>query len=394
MPILAAVVGAAVIGRFAAVDPPSPEDVVTGSDSASPAPRAQPSPSPRPSPTPRPSPLGAWSQLEPEPFEPRYSAATVWTGTHLIVWGGHRAHWPQRSEMAADGAMWDPQNRSWKRIPPAPMPTRQASAVTWTGEQLFVWGGADAVGHRADGATYHPSRGWTMLPPAPLSPRRGAAAITAGDETLVVGGWDNLGVLSDGAAYNAQTQQWRPLAPIPDPYGESLRATMLSRGPVFWAQNPYREPAPSPPLLYEMRRDEWRPLVRDSGAAAAFSSIVALGEEAYGLRGDAPPQLVRLRPGDDDWQVVRGVAHDDPWAQQVVAGGRFVFLVSPGPSLAVARLDTLTGAWEPLPIEASAWQEVTAVWTGEELLVRGTVRRPDQGPDAVEVRAIAWRENR
>ena len=56
----------------------------------------------------------------------------------------------------------------WHTLPPAPITARSQAAGVWTGHDLLVWGGSTSTTSYADGASYDPAqRTWTRLPAAP-----------------------------------------------------------------------------------------------------------------------------------------------------------------------------------------------------------------------------------
>jgi hypothetical protein len=69
-----------------------------------------------------------WRVLAPSPA-PAGGASAFWTGTRLLLWGGHR------------GYGYDPRANRWSPLPRAPMRSRDGSIVAWTGKALIVWGG-------------------------------------------------------------------------------------------------------------------------------------------------------------------------------------------------------------------------------------------------------------
>jgi hypothetical protein len=162
-----------------------------------------------------------WTELPPPP-EVRTGAATAWTGTELIVWGGH-AGFDERS-VAADGFAFDAMSRSWDSLSPSPLEARTLVASAWTGSELLVWGGwrgtygyAFAQGLLDDGAAYDPvSDRWRLLAPAPIE-GRAPLSVWTGREMLVWGTALRVeGRPRDGAAYDPATDTWRmiPEAPI------------------------------------------------------------------------------------------------------------------------------------------------------------------------------------
>jgi hypothetical protein len=116
-------------------------------------------------------------------------------------------------------------------LPPDQLGGRSRPTVTWTGQELVVWGGS---GHRgvnlrvhADGAGYDARTGrWGRLPLAPeaqLPDDDGAATVWTGREVLIWGGFTitdpvnnpNLGRPADGLAYDPARRTWRKLAARP-----------------------------------------------------------------------------------------------------------------------------------------------------------------------------------
>lgn len=168
------------------------------------------------------------------------TAATVWTGQELIVWGGAgrdlAAH--------ADGAAYDPRTGRWRPLPPAPqaqtLEKDRASGV-WTGRELLVWGGmAPVSGERAgsrpgDGLAYDPAtRAWRLLasPPRQLQPLARPAVWTG--HRLLVADADADHQLAGGGlrggAYDPLTDRWRLL-----PASPRLSAGRLLDRTVLWA---------------------------------------------------------------------------------------------------------------------------------------------------------------
>ncbi len=172
-------------------------------------------PSP-PSISPPSSPTG-WSEL-PAPPEVRSGAATAWTGSQLLVWGGYE-YVGGDEDPGADGFAFDAAAHRWQPLPPSPLEGRSGSAFAWTGQELLIWGGWDG-GFRdppffGDGAAYDPVAGtWRMLPAAPID-ARAAFSVWTGEELIVWGSTDRGARRLDGAAYNPATNAWRTIADAP-----------------------------------------------------------------------------------------------------------------------------------------------------------------------------------
>lgn len=88
-------------------------------------------------------PSQTWSKLPDPPIESRDGAVAVWTGDHLLVWGGTVGEIPSTgtpSRVRADGAAYDPAAGTWETLPPAPgdgglVPV----AAVWSGERMVIW---------------------------------------------------------------------------------------------------------------------------------------------------------------------------------------------------------------------------------------------------------------
>ena len=128
----------------------------------------------------------------------RQGFSSVWTGTHMLVWGGYGATEACRPRSCErdDGAAYDLNTNSWALMAPSGLSARGVHRAVWTGKEMVVWGGVDArVGggagppHVNDGAAYHPADGtWSQLPDSPLLGRQGHAMVWVGEKMVVWGG--------------------------------------------------------------------------------------------------------------------------------------------------------------------------------------------------------------
>jgi hypothetical protein len=92
----------------------------------------------------------------------RISAASVWTGTAMLIWGGSDCQGCGRPPVDG-GAAYNPATDRWTKLAPSPLtPTFTPSAV-WTGTQMVVL--AQGKAGRPHAATYDPATDtWTNLP--------------------------------------------------------------------------------------------------------------------------------------------------------------------------------------------------------------------------------------
>ena len=73
----------------------------------------------------------------------REVGALLWTGTHVLTWGGTSFDSSNATNIVFDdGALYDPVQDTWNAIPAnaASSPRRNSSAV-WTGSEMLIWGG-------------------------------------------------------------------------------------------------------------------------------------------------------------------------------------------------------------------------------------------------------------
>ncbi|MEN9674892.1 MAG: hypothetical protein RIS76_788 [Verrucomicrobiota bacterium] len=116
----------------------------------------------------------------------REGHAAVWTGTRLLVWGGHHFGTPLN-----DGAAYDPITDLWTPISAVGAPSaRSLPAGAWTGSEWVLVGGLTASGAASGGAAYTPATDtWRTLdnPGSPVA-RSGAASVWTGSEMILFGG--------------------------------------------------------------------------------------------------------------------------------------------------------------------------------------------------------------
>lgn len=153
----------------------------------------------------------AWTPMAPYPQTTetpgRHGFSSVWTGTHMLVWGGYAFTEACRRCVHDDGAAYDPNTDSWALMTRSGLSARGGHGAVWTGKEMVVWGGVDArVGggagppHVNDGAAYNPADGtWSQLPDSPLLGRGGHAMVWVGEKLVVWGGGADYTIHDDGA---------------------------------------------------------------------------------------------------------------------------------------------------------------------------------------------------
>lgn len=87
-----------------------------------------------------------------------YGHAGIWTGDHLIVWGG-RYH--NIDTYYTNLFRYEPESGVFDDVPPGPLSARELHSAVWTGSDMIIWGGffrrgplrsgaALAIGHAVD----------------------------------------------------------------------------------------------------------------------------------------------------------------------------------------------------------------------------------------------------
>ena len=311
-----------------------------------------------------------WSTLEPPPFA-RARPVSVWAETELFLWGGDT----DLAEAAhADGATFDPSSGRWTAVPAAPIGGRSSAAAVWTGEEVLVWGGWDSGGPVGDGAAYDPgARAWRVLPRAPLDPRDPAATVWTGREMIV---WGDTGRNSDdvsGAAYAPAADEWRTLPPAPFSLNQASAVWTGREMIVYGAQLDERNASKETHargIAYEPATDSWRVLATYPLSPQA-SSVVWTGKEM--LAWDYELHAGLYEPDSDAWRPVPdlplGFSECYPQGAPV---GSFVLAFHCGSS---ALFDLDAREWHVVPGRPAIYGQPTSA--GEVVLFAGAAHEGD-----------------
>jgi hypothetical protein len=137
----------------------------------------------------------------------RHSA--VWTGSEMIVWGGY--------DDATDthlhtGGRYNPATNTWTDITTTDAPSgRYWHTAVWTGSEMMVWGGHDGSVSLYSGGSYEPATDtWSyFVTVGAPEERQYHTAVWSGSEMIVWGG--SAGFLdcdNTGGRYNPTTRTW------------------------------------------------------------------------------------------------------------------------------------------------------------------------------------------
>lgn len=164
----------------------------------------------------------------------RNAAAVVWTGTHMLVWGGLGS-----GGVFNDGALYDPVTNTWTPISNLNAPVgRGRMSFVWTGHDLIVWGGEGSSGvFLGDGAIYDAENDtWrTMNILGAPSGRYKSGYVWTGSDLLVWGGWNSAGATGGGGKYNFASDTWTDIAGANDPGSRtSFEAIWTGNSMMVW----------------------------------------------------------------------------------------------------------------------------------------------------------------
>jgi hypothetical protein len=351
---------------------------------------------------------GRWTPLPVAPIAGRDDAATAWTGTQMLVWGGSSS---DGEHSYADGAAYDPLAHQWQVLPAGPLSARSSAASVWTGSQLFVWGGdlaSDAQQQKAadDGALYDPStRTWRSIAASPLSSRVDATALWTGSEVVVIGGTpavqtNSQRTLVDAAAYDPGTNTWHRLPAVPSRSGrvtDGLTAVATPGGIYAWLLWEHDVSTPDGGSVSSgVDLSRFYPGTgRWTGVAVAPPNVTGnplwtgsdvIMPAAQPFYGDVPGPYVpylngwRMDLSTDAWHKLPRGPVDAFGASSIWTGAALLSFnsesMSTGPHSntypgQAAAWDPATGRWTRLAAAPFAGADISVVWTGSQLIEWG-----------------------
>jgi hypothetical protein len=229
-----------------------------------------------------------WQPMAAAPIVPRGQAASAWTGTELIIWGGRTID----GELA-DGAAYDPATDTWRTIAAAPDGAAGPAVAAWTGDRVAVV----TTGSRFERfATYDPATDtWTDRTPPAFDVSR---AIWTGSQLVLVGS-RNAGSSSDPgvivARYDERDDRWHEIA-APAGVQIGVRSAWTGTEVVLWD---HRTTWAVDPVA-----ETWRDLGAPPVTASRLGWVAASDEAVMvGPRSAGGPAFVRLLP-DGAWTEV------------------------------------------------------------------------------------------
>jgi len=345
----------------------------------------------------------------------RSGQTAIWTGTEMIIWGGSDPYAMDLIDsVLKSGGRYNPTSDSWVPtggIADCPEP-RFLHVSAWTGNEMLIWGGCynlfDPFLDREllnSGALYTPATdSWTPISQGPDCPQARAfsVAVWDGREVIIWGGeiYDSSKgsacSTNTGGKYSPVLDKWtRTSVGSGCPYGTLWTSAvwtgreMIIWGGVWTCGNYYGYPWIGG--KYDPTTNTWSPISSgaDCPAGREWQSTVWTGTEMIVWGGgqvvngdlDTYDNGGRYNPLSDTWTAIPSspaspegrILDAAVWTgtEMIVWGG------DPGASTGYlntgGRYNPATNSWKPTSTVGapSNRAELTAVWTGKEMIVWG-----------------------
>jgi hypothetical protein len=323
--------------------------------------------------------------------EGRHDHSVVWTGTHMIVWGGDGGQGAGNA-LLNTGGRYNPATDSWTATSLVGAPdARFRHTAVWTNAQMIVWGGYNANVPFLGGGRYDPATNtWSEMsgtgaPEASEYDR----AIWTGSEMVV---WGFYGA----GRYNPGSDTWSSVTTTGAP-SPRFSATVVWTGSevIVWGGN---APPNNTPLntggRYHVASNTWtNTSTLGAPAARGYHQAVWTGSEmivwgGYGAGGQLLDTGGRYNPVTDTWTALPTTNAPAPRASTTtVWTGTHVTIwggfVAGTWSNTGASFDPVTSTWTPLTLTGAPSQRAahSAVWTGSEMIVWGGLTPPATVPN-------------
>jgi N-acetylneuraminic acid mutarotase len=320
--------------------------------------------------------------------------SAVWTGSEMIVWGGYNG-----STYINTGGRYNPATDSWTAniaTTGAPSGRGKHSAI-WTGTEMIIWGGYNGITTAIfnTGGRYNPAtNSWTATNTIGVpSARYLHTAIWTGNEMIVWGGGGApLFGTDTGGRYNPTADSWTATATTgaPSPRGQH---TVVWTGSemIVWGGNNFIGSIFNTGGRYNPATNSWT-VTNTTGAPSAryIHTTIWTGAEMIVWGGNTGGQFGDLNTGGrynptmDSWAVINTTespearsGHTIVWTgnEMIIWGGvrRFDYLNTGGRyNPVVDKWITITTTGTPI-----SRYDHTAVWTGAEMIILGGVAVTD-----------------
>ena len=314
----------------------------------------------------------------------RRAHTAVWTGTEMLVWGG------SSGSVFGDGARYNPVSNAWTVLNPTGAPSARAfHTAVWTGAEMIVWGGSGASNNLADGARFNPTANanagvWTALPSANApAARSNHTAVWTGTEMIVWGGVDAL-QLGDGARYNLSANTWTALPLTGAPSARYYHSAVWTGSQmIVWGGTNNASAFFSDGARYIPASDSWIALNSASAPSPRGQQLAVWSGSVMiiwgGLNGSTAQNTgSRYDPVGDTWNATSATgAPSARYGSAVVWSGTEMMLWSGITSVSVypttgGRYNPATNSWtQTATASPVARSGHSAVWTGNEMIIWG-----------------------
>ena len=335
----------------------------------------------------------SWTPTSSTPDGPiaRSGNGIIWTGSHLIVWGGTDAWRSQFGTVVNSGSRYDPITDSWSETSRSDVPSARTAFMTaWAGNRMVVWGGAVAgAGTTATGGRYDPiANSWQSTSQVGAPPPRAAArGIGAGSRVFVLGWSRNYSPQFNGFLYDPAADSWATVSTLHQPQPCDFYSMIWTGTEVIvWGGMSVNGGVVTDTGgKYDPGGDQW---IQTDGSGVPsprqYHSAVWTGSEMliWGGRGSSGIPVgdgARYDPSSNQWNPLPGSgppasrsSHVAVWtgSEMIIWGGRdeLSALNSGG------RYDPVTEQWTPTstlgapPASVENW---SAFWSGQFMLVWG-----------------------
>jgi N-acetylneuraminic acid mutarotase len=218
----------------------------------------------------------------------RVHHTAVWTDSEMIVWGGYGCGGNCNLNT---GGRYNPSTDSWTPTSMLNVPSaRWDHSAVWTGSEMIVWGGTDAIPNHTflhTGGRYNPvNNSWTptSLTNVPLG-RIGHTAVWTGSEMIVWGGYDEtFNDTNTGGRYNPGTDDWTSTSLADAPSArDSHTAVWTGSQMIVWSgfmASPCDNGHHNSGGRYEPLTDSWTPTsAANTPLARQYHTAVWTGSE-------------------------------------------------------------------------------------------------------------------
>jgi len=314
---------------------------------------------------------------------PRDGHTAVWTGTEMIVWGGH-----QQPDVLNTGGRYNPSTDTWSTTSTTNAPdAREMHTAVWTGTEMIVWGGNGCCPtYFNTGGRYNPATdSWTATSTANAPDGRLIhTAVWTGSEMIVWGGQGPLpppGFFNTGGRYNPSTDSWTATSTINAPEARGYyTAVWTGSEMIVWGGYPYTNTGGR----YEPGTDSWSATsLTNAPEARGYHTAVWTGSQMIVWGGSNGSNDVntggRYNPGTDSWTATSTIGaasgravHRAVWtgSEMIVWGGTDDNINGLNTG---GRYNPDTNSWTATSITGAPtgrWFS-TAVWTDSEMIVWG-----------------------